>query len=90
MIFGVQDEVWIVAMGCVLLNLALTLLITNITAHRAYKRGYDSAHIANEALALGRLMEASRERYYAGDALARALEDRHDDSGSLDPADPAG
>lgn len=75
MIFGVEQTVWVVAFGVVLFNAIVSLLINIYTGRAAYKRGYESAQTANEALALGRLFEASRERYYAGDALARALED---------------
>lgn len=91
MTFGVENGVWVVSLGTVLFNALIALAIASWSAKRAYKRGYQAAQIANEALALGRLMESSRERYYAGDALARALEERSGkDPGSLDPSDPAG
>lgn len=89
MILGVQEEIWIVAAFCVVFNLTVTLLITNVIAKKAFKRGYQAAQVANEALALGRLMETSRERYYAGDALARALEESRGDLEAFDPSDPA-
>lgn len=79
MIFGVESGIWVVAFGTVIFNALVALLINNVTARRAYKRGYEAAQTANEALALGRLLETSRERYYAGDALARALEDSVED-----------
>lgn len=88
MTLGVADGVWVVAFGAVIFNAVVALLINIIVAHRAYKRGFEAAHTANEAMALGRLMEASRERYYAGDALARALEESCDDPEPHDPPDP--
>lgn len=89
MIFGVENEIWTVSFGTVLFNALVALMINNYTAKRAYKRGYESAQTANEAMALGRLMESSRERYYAGDALARALEESVD-SRPQDRPDTAG
>lgn len=73
MTLGVSNEVWIVAFGVVIFNALLALLINILTARSAYKKGYQAAQIANEALALGRLMEESRERYYAGEEVAQML-----------------
>lgn len=75
MIFEGDADVWLVVLVVIVVNAVVSLLINIFTARASYKRGYEAAQTANEAMALGRLFEASRERYYAGDALARALED---------------
>lgn len=91
MIFGVPDGVWIVSFGTVLFNAVVASIINIFSTRAGYKRGYNAARTADEAMALGRMMEASRERYYAGEALARVLEEKAgvESPRPLDPRDGA-
>lgn len=74
MVLSVSLQVWALVLGAVLFNMLIVLFANAFIAKKAYKRGYDAAQIANEALALGRLLESSRERYYAGEEVARLIE----------------
>lgn len=74
MIAGVETSVWAVVLVAVTFNALVCLFFNGFASKKAYKRGYEAATTANEALTLGRLLEASRERYYAGEEIAQMLE----------------
>lgn len=80
MILGVENTVWAVVLVAVIFNVLVCLVLNAYTARVAYKRGYEAATTATEALALGRLLESSRERYIAGEEIAQMLE-QHDEEG---------
>lgn len=74
MIWEVTDGTWLLAGAVVIFNVLVTMFVNVLTARAAYKRGYQAAQIANEALALGRLMEKHRETYEMGQKAVNDLD----------------